>query len=147
MKKFKYSLENILKLRNDNEDKKLTEMSVSLNQYLKDVESEEVMAHTIEETIDKMHSTNASNVRDQKSYYLYLEKLRYELEEQKKIVDQAKMAYEAKKEEYIKAQMDRKLIEKHKEKKIEASELEVKRAEEQLLGEMAIASFNRKKFQ
>ncbi len=147
MKNNKYSLENILKIRHDKEDKKLNEMSLLLNQYLEDIETEKKMIVDIEKTIYKMNSEKISNIRNQKSYYLYLEKLRFELDEQKRAVKQAERDYEEKKKEYIKAQMDRKVIEKHKERYVETINLEIKKNEELMLDELAIVSFNRRKCQ
>jgi|LGVF01.1.fsa_nt_gb flagellar FliJ protein len=147
MKNNKYSLENILKIRHDKEDKKLNEMSLLLNQYLEDIETEKKMIVDIEKTIYKMNSEKISNIRNQKSYYLYLEKLRFELDEQKRAVKQAERDYEEKKKEYIEAQMDRKVIEKHKERYVETINLEIKKNEELMLDELAIVSFNRRKCQ
>jgi len=147
MKNKKYSLENILKVRHDKEDKKLKEMSLLLNQYLEDIETEKKMIVDIEKIIYKMNSEKISNIRNQKSYYLYLEKSRVELGEQKKAVKRAERDYEEKKKEYIKAQMDRKVIEKHKERYVETINLKMKKNEELMLDELAIVSFNRRKCQ
>ncbi|MEA3423145.1 MAG: hypothetical protein U9Q80_05085 [Bacillota bacterium] len=147
MKNRKYSLESILKIRQVKEEKKLSEMSLLLNQYLKEVETERKMAVNIENTIYKMNIEKNTNIRNQKSYYLYLEKLRLELNEEKRVVRQTERDYEVKKKEYIKAQMDRKLIEKHKEKYVETINLEMKKNEELMLDELAIVSFNRRKCQ
>lgn len=147
MKKFKYSLENVLKIRYKNENKKLNDMSISLNKYLDNVNTKKSMTKKIVRIIDEMNTEKILNIRYQKYYYLYLEKSRLELEEQKRIVKQVKTDYESKKEDYIKAQMDRKVIEKHKGKYIEMINMEIKEEEEQMFNELAIVSFNRKKCQ
>ncbi len=147
MKNKKYSLESILKIRHDKEEEKLNEMSLLLNQYLENVETEKKMTSDIDDTVYKMNSEKISNIRNQKSCYLYLEKLRFELDEQKRTVEQAERDYEGKKKEYIKAQMDRKVIEKHKERYVETINLEMKKNEELMLDELAIVSFNRRKCQ
>ena len=147
MKKIKYSLENILKIRHNYEDKKLNEMSMLLNQYSENMNIEKRMVVNIDKTIFKMNNEDTLNIKNQKFYYVYLVKLRLELKQQKIIVEKTKREYENKKNEYINAQMDRKVIEKHKERFVETITLKTKKAEEQTFNELAIISFNRKKIQ
>lgn len=138
-----YSLEGILKIRNDAEESKLNEMSVRLQKYNQQVSRQKELETLIFETESKLE--NIKDITHHNRYYMYLESLRLQLQRQKVEVTRHQRAYDKAKEEYVKAQMDRKVIEKHKERYLEEKNEMLKKKEENLLGEFAILSFARRK--
>ena len=79
----------------------------------------------------------------QKAMYRYLEKMRQDLADQQRHVKMAKTVYENKKSEYLTAQKERKVIEKHKNSYLEKLKEEMRRLDNIQSNELAIAAFNR----
>lgn len=139
----KYALESILRMRQDVEDHNLQSMTKSLEYYHKCIEIEQEIEQEIEKNMLLIQTLSEGDLVNQKAMYRYLEKMRLDLQDQKRNVKMAKTVYENKKSEYITAQKERKVIEKHKTGYLEKLKDELKRLDNIQNNELAIATFNR----
>lgn len=137
-----YSLESVLKLRSKVEESRLEIMSKSLQNYQINFEK----SNLLEQKIDcfQYESVDMVDAVIHKNRYFYLEKMRNDLEEQKKNTVLAMMIYEKDRKEYVGAQMNRKVIEKHKEGYMEKLKYKLKQIESNMNNELAITNFNRR---
>lgn len=139
----KYALESILKMRQDVEERRLHSMTQSLDYYQKNIDLEKALEEEIAMQMRLVETLADGDLVSQRSRYLYLESMRQKLEEQRRNVKMAKVVYENKKSEFIAAQRDRKVIEKHKSGYLQKLRQELSRLEANQNNELAIATFNR----
>ena len=139
-----YSLESVLKVRYEVEEQRLEVMTKSLRYYQKNLEIAKKTEHEIEKNINTLKTTRENNIVNEKAMYLYLEKMRNDLEQQQKSVKNSELIYEHKKTDYFEAHKDRKIIEKHKEKFLHNLKEKFKKIEDNMNNELAIAAFVRK---
>ncbi len=132
-----------LKCVRKSKNKNLQSMTKSLDYYQKCIEIESEIESEIEKNMLLIQTLSEGDLVNQKAMYRYLEKMRHNLQEQKRNVKIAKTVYENKKSEYITAQKDRKVIEKHKSGYLEKLKDELKRLDNIQNNELAIATFNR----
>jgi flagellar biosynthesis chaperone FliJ len=118
-------------------------MTKSLEYYHKCIEIEQEIEQEIEKNMLLIQTLSEGDLVNQKAMYRYLEKMRLDLQDQKRNVKMAKTVYENKKSEYITAQKERKVIEKHKTGYLEKLKDELKRLDNIQNNELAIATFNR----
>ncbi|HKL10783.1 MAG TPA: flagellar FliJ family protein [Clostridia bacterium] len=145
MKKFDYTLENVLKLRIKTEDDRLVDFSRAQQSYFKHLK----FLENIDEEISEVQKSGQSDKTNQLAYrkhnYYYLENLRLKKERCKNTVNEAGKICEMKRQAFEKAQIKRKTLETHKEKQIVVHKREQKREEERMLDEMAVTAFKRRR--
>lgn len=143
MQKFKFALENILKYRQSIEDQE----KELLARAMQKVQMEESLAqkldlekHTHLRSYD-VHKSNIVNMRQQESY---LTSLDLRIKNQHKQVDEAKSVSDNIRVKVVKATSNRKILESLKDKHLTGYRQELARAEQKILDEVGISSYNRK---
>lgn len=118
-KKFKFKLENILKLKQKKED----EEKEKLAQLFRKLEEEEEKLRKLQKEkadavayIKKKKSLGSLDIDELKMYQLHLEALEEKIENQKFYVEQAKKEVEKQRQVLIEATQERKTYDKLKEK-------------------------------
>lgn len=145
MKGFDYTLENVLNLRMKTEDDRLADFARAKKQYHEHLESVKDIEGEIGETQKSFISIKGNGLESIRHHYYYLENLRDKKLKSEDLVKEAGRTCEVRRQAYEKAQIKRKTIEMHREKKLEAYNSEQKKLEERMLDEMAVTAFKRKR--
>lgn len=144
MKRFDYTLENVLKLRIKTEDDRLIDFSIAQHSYHKHLKFFEKIEDEIKEVQKSSQSIEPNQLASGKRHYYYLENLRLKKERYKNIVNEAGRTCEMKRQAFEKARIKRKTLETHKEKQLVVHKRDQKREEERMLDEMAVTAFKRR---
>ena len=143
MKKFNFVLDNILKFRQSIEDQE----KELLARAMQKVQMEESMARKLD--IEKhmhlssydAHTSNIGKMRQQESYMTSLD---IRIKNQQKQLDKAKSVSDSIRVKVVKATSNRKILESLKDKYLTGYRQELSRAEQKILDEVGISSYNRK---
>ena len=144
MKRFDYTLENVLNLRIKTEDDRLIDFSRAQQSYHKHLKFFENIEDEIREVQKSSQSIEPNQLASRKRHYYYLENLRLKKERYKNIVNEAGKTCEMKRQAFENARIKRKTLETHKEKQLLVHKRDQKREEERMLDEMAVTAFKRR---
>lgn len=144
MKRFEYTLENVLKLRAQTEDERLSDFSSALQKYNEHLQMVERIDAEIDTALEAFQRDSAAKIAARKHGYLYLEHLRGKKEKQRSLLLEAGRVCEGKRHAFKKAQISRKTLEVHKDKQFGVHREELKREEERSIDEIAVTAFKRR---
>ncbi|HHY81553.1 MAG TPA: flagellar export protein FliJ [Clostridiales bacterium] len=144
MKRFRYSMQNILDYRRNIEEEKKLKFADALNEYM---QQKEILC-SYEKELSSAYSSKLSRSQHQvyelKNLYQYIHYLKEKIEIQKRLVTEAEKTMESWRQQLISAQKDRKMIEKHKEKALSQYYSELDQAEQKTIDELALYSHMRR---
>lgn len=143
MKRFTFSLENILKYRQSIEAQERELLARALQkEHLEESRVQELARekYTYLSTYD-FHKSNINNMRQQESY---LTSLDLRIENQQQQLDQAKRLSNTLRVKVVTATSDRKILENLKERHLEEYRLELSRTQQKILDDVGISSYCRK---
>ncbi len=144
MKKFEYSLQNVLKYKKDNEDS-VKEVFLKLNNKVE--EQEEILESLniqLEESLAQLHNKTNLTTINLKNCYSYMYILQDKVDKQEKVVNQYKEKLEDIRKKLIIAQKERKTIEVLKEKEYENYKNKIEKEEQKLNDELGLYAYLRK---
>jgi flagellar FliJ protein len=143
MKRFFFSLENLLLHRTNIEEKERILLSRIHFNLQAEHEQRESLKRKTEETVLELARKRAENAEQEEigCFYPYLERLRYESEQCEKRIDQLQKDFDAQKVKVIEASKNRKLIDTLKRRRkgeyLEACD----REEQKEIDEMVVSRF------
>jgi len=143
LKRFTFSLENILKYRQSIEAQERELLARALQkEHLEESRAQELARekYTCLSTYD-VHKSNINNMRQQESY---LTSLDLRIENQQQQLNQAKSLSNTLRIKVITATSDRKILENLKERHLEEYQLELSRTQQKILDDVGISSYCRK---
>ena len=147
--KFKYDLQTVLKVRGIKETKEKEKFAEKQRDYLTEKEREQIIEETRADRRDELKSamekgpiSNFSNILQRRAH---LGKLKEDLDKQVEKVIEASGKLEKQRTKLISAMKDRKLIEKHKEKKFDEYKKLMQELEIKFLDEIATERFRHEK--
>lgn len=146
-KKFKFKLENILKLKQKKEDEEKERLA---RLFRKLEEEEEKLRNLQKEKTDSVtyikskKSSGSLDIDELKMYQLHLEKLEEKIENQKFYIEQTKKEVEKQRQILIEAAQERKTYEKLKEKQQEEFNKAFELEERKFIDEIATMRYTRK---
>ena len=142
MKKFKFSMESLLNLKLSLENKKKEELGHAITLLKLEKDKLFQLENKRNNVIDlyKKGSKDKIFVLELKNYNNYLLFIKKTIEEQLLIIKKAEINVEQKREEFINATKERKILDKLKEKHYENYLYEVKQEEQKIVDE--IVSYN-----
>ncbi len=142
MKKFKFSMESLLNLKLSLENKKKEELGHAITLLKLEKDKLFQLENKRNDVIDlyKKGSKDKIFVLELKNYNNYLLFIKKTIEEQLLIIKKAEINVEQKREEFINATKERKILDKLKEKHYENYLYEVKQEEQKIVDE--IVSYN-----
>jgi len=141
MKKFNFKFEKILKLRlhrEEEEKEKLKELLNILNQETNKLRLLEVEYKNKSEELVELNKKGMFFIEELITYYNYLQKLKGEVDAQKKRVEEADKHVKIQQENLLKAMRERKIMEKLKEKHAATHKLTQLANEQKILDEMGL---------
>ncbi|WP_461205738.1 flagellar export protein FliJ [Clostridium sp. DL1XJH146] len=144
MKKFEYSLQSVLKYKEDKEDS-VKEVFLKLNNKVK--EQEEILESLniqLEESCVQLHNKTNLTTINLKNCYSYMYTLQDKVDKQEKLVKQYKEKLEEIRKKLIIAQKERKTIEVLKEKEYDSYKKEIEKEEQKLNDELGLYAYLRK---
>ncbi len=147
MKKFRFNLQPLLEHKERLEElarKDYMEMTDKLRKEEERLRVYVDLYKRFSENLDTMKK-EGREVGELRFQYRYLNNIKEFIETQQKIIAELKRAVEERKTELTNAAIDRKVVEKTKEKKREEYEGELKREEQKLMDEVAANGFVRRK--
>lgn len=139
MKSYKFSMESILNLR-ENEEKDTMENLVKVQNELetqKSILRDLIMA----EEEARKNKSKCDDIHQLRHQNLYKEKLEEEIQRQDELIDTISLKFEEARLELIEAQKNRKVMEKLKEKDMEEYIADLRYIEQKELDEMAILKY------
>lgn len=139
MKSYKFSMESILNLR-ENEEKDTMENLVKVQNQLetqKAILRDLIMA----EEDARKNKSKCDDIHQLRHQNLYKEKLEEEIQRQDELIDTISLKFEEARLELIEAQKNRKVMEKLKEKDMEEYIADLRYVEQKELDEMAILKY------
>lgn len=139
MKSYKFSMESILNLR-ENEEKDTMENLVKVQNELetqKSILRDLIMA----EEEARKNKSKCDDIHQLRHQNLYKEKLEEEIQRQDELIDTISLKFEEARLELIEAQKNRKVMEKLKEKDMEEYIADLRYVEQKELDEMAILKY------
>lgn len=139
MKSYKFSMESILNLR-ENEEKDTMENLVKVQNELetqKAILRDLIMA----EEDARKNKSKCDDIHQLRHQNLYKEKLEEEIQRQDELIDTISLKFEEARLELIEAQKNRKVMEKLKEKDMEEYIADLRYVEQKELDEMAILKY------
>jgi flagellar protein FliJ len=147
MKQFSFSLSTLLRVRKYKEEiaqKKLLEKYLILQKAMVHLEA---LYQEYYQTKDEVR-TLQKDLRDISALtalYEYIDAMKRRIENQKKVVSDAKIVVEMKRKEVVHAMQQRKIIENLRQKKLTEWEIEINDEERKIFDELATMRFDRKK--
>ncbi len=147
MKKFRFSLQPLLEHKERLEELARKDYLEITDRLRKEEERLRVYVDIykrLSENLDTMKK-EGREVSELRFQYRYLNNIKEFIETQRKTIVELKRAVEERKTELTNAAIDRKVVEKTKEKKREEYESELKREEQKLIDEVAANGFVRRK--
>lgn len=144
MKKFKYSLENVLKYKKDTEDG-IKENYLKLKNRIDEEESVlDSLSIQLQDNLTHINTKIYVNGISFKNSYSYMYTLQDKIESQEKVVSEYKIKLDEARENLIFAQKERKTIEILKEKAYENHLREMEKEEQKLIDELGLYAHLRK---
>lgn len=144
MKKFKYSLQNVLKYKKDTEDS-IKENYLKLKNRMDEEEGVlENLGFQLQDNLTQINAKRYVNGMSFKNSYSYMYTLQDKMESQEKVVSEYKIKLDEARENLIFAQKERKTIELLKEKAYENHIREMEKEEQKLIDELGLYAFMRK---
>lgn len=145
MKKFKYSLENVLKYKEDTEDS-IKENYLKLKNRMDEEEGVlESLSFQLQDNLTQINAKRYVNGMNFKNSYSYMYILQDKIESQEKVVKEHRLKLDQVREKLIFAQKERKTIEILKDKAYENHKREMEKEEQKLIDELGLYAFMRKK--
>ncbi|GAA0178081.1 flagellar export protein FliJ [Clostridium sediminicola] len=144
MKKFKYSLENVLKYKKDTEDsikENYLKLKIRIDEEQGILES---LSFQLQNNISGITGKRNSNAMNFKNSYLYIYTLQEKIENQDKVINEYKLELDEIRNKLIIAQKERKTIELLKEKAYENHLKEMEKEEQKLIDELGLYAHLRK---
>lgn len=139
MNSYKFSMENILKWREDIERNNMEDLA-SIQNQLRSQKARKTDLLREKEDI-KSSKLRYRDISQLKYENLYMEKIEEKIKSQDKLIRDTKNKLEDVRQDFIEAQKDRKIMEKLKERDMEAYRQEVNKKEQKELDELTILKY------
>ena len=143
MKRFKFTLEVVLKERKRVEDLKLREWTLSLQLLQKMIDEQNALTKRLQEVVkegDKLAGFPENTIGALQGVESFLKGQRLKIDWKKRDIERANMLTNKKKEEYVKARQKREVLEKLKEKKLAQHRKILKKKELKELDEIYVTA-------
>lgn len=139
MNSYKFSMENILKWREDIERNNMEDLA-SIQNQLRSQKARKTDLLREKEDI-KSSKLRYRDISQLKYENLYMEKIEEKIKSQDKLIRDTKNKLEDVRQDFIEAQKDRKIMDKLKERDMEAYRQEVNKKEQKELDELTILKY------
>ena len=144
MKLFRYAMENVLDYRKDVEEEEKQKFAEVRRKYM----HQKKVLDEFKDKIDLAESSQSAKptyrISELKNRYQYLHYLKEKTEIQENLVSETEKVLEARRQQLISAQKDRKMMEKHKEKTQNRYQIDMDLLEQKSIDELALYSHMRK---
>lgn len=148
MKKFIFRLQKVMEYKEDIEKQKMGELAEAENRLMVEIEKLETLKKREQaylDEIDVMRQQTVIHPVEIQALYRYIEKLKSMQNAQRVQINKAKKVVEAKRQALVLATQEKKVLEKLKEKQVQAYEAEVARQEQIFFDEIASTKYGRTK--
>ncbi len=144
MKQYSYSMQSVLDYRRDVEEEKKQKFAEVQKEYLRQKQILSDIEQKLKDAFSAKADSSQCRVYELKNLCQYIQYLKEKKEIQERLVIEVEKAMEARRQQLISAQKDRKIIEKHKDKSLEQYHIELNQAEQKIIDELALYSHMRR---